>query len=197
MVSWLLSPGSSAPDITVALSLVEFSSSTDNLAETLAECVVTELWFSNLGVVYLVFGVEVLVVHDFGDLVHGVSDFEDVRHEVVHDALLRAVVGLVEAESEHFELELVDAAELLELETNLEGLSGCLENTNIVSWAWILWESHDIFIGGLAHAILGDYLAVIFVEALSKTAHEAASAVNEVLHFLGLIDGSFFLLHQA
>ena len=110
MVSWLLSPRSSALDITVAFSLVEFSSSTDNLAETLAETLVTELWICNLGVVYFVLGVEVLVVHDLGDLVHGVSDLEDVRHEVVHDALLRAVVGLVEAESEHFELEFVEAA---------------------------------------------------------------------------------------
>ena len=130
---------------TVAASVGEVEHCAGNVSEGFSE--VSE---SLGGLVYLsnifISKVGVLSEHNLSNSIHSGSDLEEVGLKISSESVRSAVVGLVEAETGDFETDLVEAAVLLDVKTDLVEFSNGLENLNEVATFHIFVELSDVFV---------------------------------------------------
>ncbi len=117
---------------TVTLVLVELDDGACNFTHAVAEIGVVALAVIRFGVVLLAH-VCVFSEENFSNLVHSISESEELGLEVHDHVINGAVVGLVEAETGNFEGDLVEAAGLLHVKTDLVEFSNRFEDLNEVT----------------------------------------------------------------
>ena len=126
--------------------LGELSDGACNLTHAVPEVGEVVLAFIRVGVVLLahvcVFGEE-----NFSNLVHSLSESEELGLEIEDHVIHGAVVGLVEAETGNFEGELVEAAGLLHVKTDLVEFSNRFEDLNEVTREKESVEVCEVLIG--------------------------------------------------
>lgn len=117
---------------TVTLVLGELDDSACNLTHAVAEVSEVALAFIRVGVVLLAH-VCIFREENLSDLVHSISESEELGLEIEDHVVHGAVVGLVEAETGNFEGELIEAAGLLHVKTDLVEFSNRFEDLNEVT----------------------------------------------------------------
>lgn len=117
---------------TVTSGLGELGDSACNLTHAIAEVGEVALAFIRVGIVLLAH-VCVFSEENLSNLVHSISESEELGLEIEDHVVHGAVVGLVEAETGNFEGELVKAAGLLHVKTDLVEFSNRFEDLNEVT----------------------------------------------------------------
>ena len=117
---------------------------------------------------------------DLSNVVGSPSYLENVSLQVSNKGLRCAVMSFVEAIAGNFETYLVEAAVLLDIETDLVELANGLEDLEEVRAGKELVELDDVLVGALTKAFNGGALTLILIKPLAIAVGEPAEACHVV-----------------
>ena len=153
---------------TVAVILGEPDDSARNITETFSKLSVGRNSIINFS--YVLFAkVCICLKEDLSNVVSSSSNLEDVGLEVRNQSLRSAIVRSVKAEAGNFETDLIEAAVLLNIETNLVEFTDGLEDLKEVSTSKIFVKLNHVSIGSLTEALLISAFRFVLVESFAIT----------------------------
>ena len=134
---------------TVAAILGEAKDSASSLANASAKLCESHDSLVNLGDI-LLSEIVVWLKEEGSNAIKLSSDLENICLKVTNDGLRLAIISLIKAEAGDLEVELVEAAILLDIEANLVKLAYWLEDLEEIFACQEAVEFHDVSVGAFA-----------------------------------------------